>query len=214
MLHFNELRYSKDNKSLIIDVAIDNHVYYENVILDSIVIDTQDTFIVNGPSNKPIYSYSVPEEYDKIYSIPEDCNCSPVKVEEDGSYCFTYDNDFKKHVRLELPLAALGVDCNTMLFVYAVASGVPAVNTPCGLDNNKIIGTVVDLQGVYSGIMSYIREIESDCVIPKNLIDNLLKYKALEVSIRTGNYPLAIKYWNNYFKNIKIDTIKSCGCYG
>ncbi len=58
MLHFNELRYSKDNKYLLIDAAVDSLDYYDNVFIGSIVIDNQDTFVANGPSSSPIYTYS------------------------------------------------------------------------------------------------------------------------------------------------------------
>ena len=65
-------------------------------------------------------------------------------------------------------------------------------------------------------MLCYIRQIENECEIPKNFIDSILKYKALELSVRTGNYPLAIKYWNKYFSNSNpnISTIKTCNCYG
>ena len=218
MLHFNELRYSKDNKYLIIDVGIDYEDYYSDVILDSIVIDNQDTFIVNGPSSKPIYTYKVEEEYLKVYSIPENCSCNPVRVKDDESYCFTYDLDAMKHIRLELLLTTLGIDpCRDILFVYAIATGAPAADTPCGLDNSKIMGTVFNLQGIYNGMMSYIRQLENNCAIPKNFIDAILKYKALEVAIRTGNYPLVIQYWNKFYQNKTCSfatNIKPCGCYG
>ena len=123
-----------------------------------------------------------------------------------------------KHIRLELLLTTLGIDpCRDILFVYAIATGAPAADTPCGLDNSKIMGTVFNLQGIYNGMMSYIRQLENNCVIPKNFIDAILKYKALEVAIRTGNYPLVIQYWNKFYQNktcSSVTNIKPCGCYG
>ena len=64
--------------------------------------------------------------------------------------------------------------------------------------------------------MKYVKQIENNCEIPKEFIDLSLRIKALELCIRTGNYPQAIKYWNKYFKN-KIGTITrvtNCSCYG
>ena len=216
MIHFNELRYSKDNKYLVVDAAIDNQDYYENVVLDSIIIDNQDTFVANGPSSNPIYTYKVSDTYDKTYSIPEECSCNPVKVKEDESYCFTYGLDNMKHVRIELPLNTLGIDyCSDILFVYVIASGTPAADTPCGFDNSKIMGTVVNLQGIYNSMLSYIREIENNCAIPKEFIDAILRFKAIEIGVRTGNYPLVIKYWKKFFSGKKnISVTKNCGCYG
>ena len=122
-----------------------------------------------------------------------------------------------KQVRLEIPLSLYGIDpYKDMLFVYVIASGTPSADTPCGLDNSKIMGTVVNLKYIYDNMLCYIRQIENECEVPKNFIDSILKYKALELSIRTGNYPLAIKYWNKYLSNSNpnISTIKTCNCYG
>lgn len=216
MVHFNDLRFSKDGKYLIIDAAIDSQNFYEDVLLDSIIIDNQDTFVNNGPSSNPIYTYKIVDINDKVYSTPENCNCSPVRV-EDGSYCFVEGTDTMKQVRLEIPLSLYGINpYKDMLFVYVIASGTPSADTPCGLDNSKIMGTVVNLKYIYDNMLCYIRQIENECEIPKNFIDSILKYKALELSIRTGNYPLAIKYWNKYLSNSNpnIPTIKTCNCYG
>lgn len=215
MVHFNDLRFSKDSKYLIIDAAIDSQNFYEDVLLDSIIIDNQDTFVSNGPSSNPIYTYKIVDT-DKVYSTPENCNCSPVRV-EDGSYCFVEGTGTMKRVRLEIPLSLYGINpYKDMLFVYVIASGTPSADTPCGLDNSKIMGTVVNLKYIYDNMLCYIRQIENECEIPKNFIDSILKYKALELSIRTGNYPLAIKYWNKYLSNSNpnIPTIKTCNCYG
>ncbi len=216
MIHFNELRFSRDNKYLIIDAAIDSQDFYENVVLDSIIIDNQNTFVNNGPSSTPVYTHSIAELHNKVYSIPEECNCNSVLV-EDGSYCFTSGLDLMKHVRIEVPVSLYGIDpYKDMLFVYVIASGTPAAGTPCGFDNGKIMGTVVNLKAMYDSMLCYIRQVENSCEVPKNFIDSILKYKAFELSIRTGNYPLAIKYWNKYLSNSKpnISTIKTCNCHG
>lgn len=216
MIHFKELKYSRDNKNLIIDAAIDNLDYYKDMIIDSIIIDNQDTYINNGPSSNPIYTYQVTDSYSKIYSLPEQCNCNPVKTEDD-SYCFVLDNNSKKHVRLEIPLNTLGIDSNKdILFVYVIASGTPAIDTPCGFDNNKIMGTVINLQNIYRSALTSLREIEcsDNCTIPKYFIDFILRYKALELCIRTGNYVQAIKYWKKFFSNIKVKEPIKCKCNG
>ena len=82
MLHFNELRITPDNRHLIIDVSVDKQDYFQDVILESIVIDTQDTYVPNGPSSNPVYTYNVEEQYDLTYSLPENCNCNPVREDE------------------------------------------------------------------------------------------------------------------------------------
>ena len=70
MISFNELRITQDNRFLIIDVSVDSQSYFENVLLDSVIIDTQDTFVLNGPSNNPLFVYNTAGTYDLTYSIP------------------------------------------------------------------------------------------------------------------------------------------------
>ena len=61
MIHFNELRVTPDRKSLIIDVVVRNEKYFDNVYLDKIVIDNQDTYVDTGmPSSSPIYEHQIP----------------------------------------------------------------------------------------------------------------------------------------------------------
>lgn len=216
MLHWNELRITPDNRYLIIDVSVDNDSYYDNIVLDSIIIDTQNTYVQNGPSSNPIYTFKAEDRYDLTYSVPEDCNCNPVLEDEDKSYCFTYGGEQSKHIRLILNHTDLNVSLsNNMFFVYAIATGTPAPDTPCGFDNSQIMGTVVNLYSFYQQTMCYIRELENDCQIPKEFINMILRLKALELSIRTGNYPQAIKYWNKFFlnQNNKVP-IYNCGCNG
>ena len=53
MIQFNELRITPDGKHLVIDVEVQPLDYYENVYVDTIVIDTQKTYSETGPSSKP-----------------------------------------------------------------------------------------------------------------------------------------------------------------
>lgn len=216
MLHFNELRITPDNRHLIIDVSVDKQDYFQDVILESIVIDTQDTYVPNGPSSNPVYTYNVEEQYDLTYSLPENCNCNPVREDEDKSYCFTYGEWKMKNVRLVLSLNELQVSpCNTMFFVYAIATGSPSPDVPCGFDKNQILGTVINYQPIYKQTLQYLKELNNECEIPKGFIDMILKLKAIELCVRTGNYSQAIKYWNKFFKkNTCKPSTPRCGCYG
>ena len=56
MVQFNELRINPEGTKLIIDVSVKDSVYYENVYIDTISIDTQDTFIDSGPSSNVAYT--------------------------------------------------------------------------------------------------------------------------------------------------------------
>ena len=77
MVTFNELRITPDGNTLIIDVAIKDLRYYDNVGLDTILIDTQDTFTAEGPSSKAvkfpvinsINAESFEQEFGDIYNF-------------------------------------------------------------------------------------------------------------------------------------------------
>jgi hypothetical protein len=217
MIQFNELRITPDSQHLIIDVSIDNSSYYDNVILDSIVIDTQDTYVANGPSSKPIYTYNIDTEnnYNYTYSTPEECSCNPVVSDDDKAYCLTYASEQNKYIRLILSAKDLGISLNdNILFVYAIATGTPAPDTPCGMDNSIVMSTVVNLYPVYQNTMCYLRELDSDCQVPKGFIDMILRLKAVELCIRTGNYTKAISYWKRFFLGRTQVPTYNCGCNG
>ena len=64
MIQFNKLQINREGTKLTIDIAVKDLEYYNNVYIDSISIDTQDTFVNSGPSEKPKYtkkvSYNIP----------------------------------------------------------------------------------------------------------------------------------------------------------
>lgn len=188
MVHFNELRITSDGQHLIIDVSVLSESYYKNVYIDSIVIDNQDTYVGSGPSSNPVYSYYVPNGVSQLTKK-------------------TYS---QKHVRLVLTPNDLPL--NDLLFVYVRAKGTPAADTPCGLDNITTLGTVTNMYPFYQQAMNYIGELASNCSIPQNFTDYILKLKGLELAIRTGNYPDAIKYFNKFFKNKSDVVIRKGGC--
>ena len=188
MVHFNELRITSDGQHLIIDVSVLSESYYKNVYIDSIVIDNQDTYVGSGPSSNPVYSYYVPNGVSQLTKK-------------------TYS---KKHVRLVLTPNDLPL--NGLLFVYVRAKGTPAPDTPCGLDNITTLGTVTNMYPFYQQAMNYIGELASNCSIPQNFTDYILKLKGLELAVRTGNYPDAIKYFNKFFKNKSDVVIRKGGC--
>ena len=215
MLRFNELRITPDSKHLIIDVEVDNLDYYAGITIENIIIDSQDTYTQNGPSSKPIFTYKTSEEIAKLYTNPDECNCSAIKT-EDEEYCFVEYKDTNKQVRLVLTPEDLGIELsNNIFFVYAVATGIPAPDTPCGMDEEKIMGTVVNLYPIYQTSINYMRELNSTCEFPRGLIDLILRIKAIELNIKTGNYIEAIKLWNRFFSTISsTPSYNNCRCYG
>lgn len=203
MVTINELRITPDGKNLIIDVSIENLSYYDNVGIAAIIVDSQDTFIPTGPSNRALYHMSYEISSDK----PRDCS-SEVVLEENGKI---------KQLRVILTEKDLGVALNdNMFFIYIVTNGTPAPCTPCGMDNIYTLGIAYNLRPLYNLWMNYVRELDQSCTIPQNFIDNILRYKAFELALKTGNYTSAIDYWKRFFQNKGPAVLKSkgCGCHG
>lgn len=216
MVQFNELRINLQGTRLIIDASIKDLQYYNNVYIDSIIIDTQDTFSINGPSSNPIFTYTVESEPSKIYALPECDSCNPVRDLSDDEICFTQEEEGEKRVRLELDSNVLKCSLDdTLFFVYVVTKGIPAADTPCNMDNQTTMGVVANMAPFYKVSTNYIKELNNTCEVPKGFADVILKYNAFRLSIQTGHYPIAIQYWNKFFKNIKTTpTISKCNCYG
>ena len=213
MVDFNELRVSPDRKNLIIDVSIKNLSYYENVYIDSIIIDTQDTYIPSGPSNSPIFTYEVVSNVTPVYSLP-DCGCNQVQDYIDKENCFETSNNEEKRVRLELANAALDNHLKgNLFFVYVITKGTPSSDTPCNMDNTINLGVTADTYPIYTNMLNSLKELES-CGTPKLFTDAFLRFKAFELSIKTGKYSQVINYWNKYFKSLDIPNNTNCSCNG
>lgn len=201
MVIFNECRIDDEGKRLIIEASVENLSYYKNVYIDSIVIDTDKTYSSNGPSNNPVFSKAFKKD--------------DLEIEE-------YDNGTTqktgvKKVRLCLNSKDLKVDSldNNIFFVYILTTGIPDPDTPCGMDNCFAMGIAVNLRPIYNMAMKYIKELDSTCTIPKGFIDMILRLKAFDLSLRTGNYSIAFKQWDKLFKNkISVSPNTGCGCNG
>lgn len=208
MIQFNELRITHDGKKLVIDASVKDLNYYNDVYIDAIIIDSQNTYVSNGPSSKPLFYYEISNPNVTV-TYPEYNGYVPSRQGNS-------EDINEKRVRLELDSKILGDSISTNLFfVYVIAKGTPSPDTPCGMDNQTTLGVVADLYPYYRSVMNGIKEISNECEIPRTFIDNLLRFKALELSLKTGNYIQAIKYWNKFFVGIKSSNINTyCKCHG
>lgn len=190
MVIFNECRIDKEGKNLIVDVSVDSLSYYENIYLESITIDTDETFIEDGPSSNYIYN-------DRFINVS--------------------DGRLTRKKRLKFSYKELGLDNfdDNILFVYIGVGGIPEPDTPCGMDNKHSVAVAVNMRPVYNMAMSYLKELEGTCTTARGFIDMILRLKAFELSIKTGNFITAIKQWDKLFKNKRIvSPTKGCGCNG
>lgn len=184
MIQFNELRINSKESSLIIDISVKDKTYYQNVYINKVSIDTQDTFIDSGPSNHPIYTKTI--------------------------------DDNSKTLKLELGIKDfLPSTKDNMFFIWVETKGIPSSDTPCGEDNTLTLGVTFDFYPIYQYIINFTKEIEDTCSVPKEFINSILQFKAIQYAIRTGHYTLAIKYWNRIFKKLNMAIpINECNCYG
>lgn len=196
MLVFNELRITDDNKCLIIDASVENLSYFDNVKIGKVFIETQKTWIADGPSKKaiPVYEPNVIEQFDVVHDTKG------------------------KHIRLEIPKPVIDMSKYQMYFVYIkadITNAPEALEAPCSCSKDKIVGVAINMHYMYNLFLKGIKDLEKDCSNQKNFTDLFLRFWAVNSSIKAGNYPLAIKYWNMFFdKNNEKLNYKPCGCYG
>lgn len=198
MIRFNELKI--EDNYIIIDVQIEEEKYFKDMYIDSIVIDTQDTFIANGPSSKAIYT--------KTFNTDTDVNKEEI--------VYTQGTDKYNRVRIYIDGKDLNVDIHkTMFFVYVIAGGTPAADTPCRWDENKALHTLVDTQVLYNNMIQYVKELNKDCSTPDNFINAILQFNAIDLALKTNQYPLAIDLWKRFYSDIESNVVlPNCGCNG
>ena len=198
MIRFNELKI--EDNYIIIDVQIEEEKYFKDMYIDSIVIDTQDTFIANGPSSKAIYT--------KTFNTDTDVNKEEI--------VYTQGTDKYNRVRIYIDGKNLNVDIHkTMFFVYVIAGGTPAADTPCRWDENKALHTLVDTQVLYNNMIQYVKELNKDCSTPDNFINAILQFNAVDLALKTNQYPLAIDLWKRFYSDIESNIVlPNCGCNG
>ena len=198
MIRFNELKI--ENNYIIIDVQIEEEKYFKDMYIDSIVIDTQDTFIANGPSSKAIYT--------KTFNTDTDVNKEEI--------VYTQGTDKYNRVRIYIDGKNLNVDIHkTMFFVYVIAGGTPTADTPCRWDENKALHTLVDTQVLYNNMIQYVKELNKDCSTPDNFINAILQFNAIDLALKTNQYPLAINLWKRFYSDIESNVVlPNCGCNG
>lgn len=126
-----------------------------------------------------------------------------------------FDAANKRELSLELPLKSNIV--NSLFFITATSHliGMPVEEIPCGKDNTKIVGVAVNGCYLVNRAMQYIKELNSNCDIPKNLIDEILRQKALEIAIKGNHLLEAADLYEKYFKSDESVIINNnCGCNG
>ena len=189
MVVIEQLRISPDGQKLFIDAHINKSSYFENLVIDKISIDTQNTVLqsFDGPSKNPVFTHS------------------------------TITNTLRpKEVHLVVDKNMIDADLSKdMLYVYFHVSGTPSSNTPCGLDSPYTLGVTFNEGIIYNRMMGYTKEIANTCEIPMGFIDMILQLEAIKAAIETENYVIANKFYNRLI-NLKSSSTSNinCKCHG
>ena len=189
MVVIEQLRISPDSQKLFIDAHINKSSYFENLVIDKISIDTQNTVLqsFDGPSKNPVFTHS------------------------------TITNTLRpKEVHLVVDKNMIDADLSKdMLYIYFHVSGTPSSNTPCGLDSPYTLGVTFNEGIIYNRMMGYTKEITNTCEIPMGFIDMILQLETIKAAIETENYVTANKFYNRLI-NLKSSSTSNinCKCHG
>lgn len=189
MVSINDISVTLDGNRLVIDAEVDEEGFW----LKKVYIDTQDTYLSSGPSGDVVYEHDV-----TIEDATDECNST---FFPDGS-----DVAVVRKMRLDIPQEEICASLRDNFFIVYIEAGFEGDN------DSLVIGTAMWLRHLYNAFLGWIREIERQCEVPRNFIYLYLQYQLMITAIRTCNVMEAINVFNKYFRQIRIDSPKGCGC--
>ena len=185
MINFSQCRVSWDGRYLYITANIEPMDYFTNVFIDSVTVDTQDTFTTTGPSSKPAYTYTSEGDQKEV------------------------------SLALEYRDLGLGLLKDKMLFIWVTAKGTPSADTPCGMDSSMKLCVAFNESQLFNKGLSLIKELSNTCEIPSGLTNWTLMTSAFKLALDSGDFTAAIDLWNTLIKGSTISVkSQSCGCNG
>lgn len=204
MIIFDQLRISDDGKKMYINAHVNKADYFNDIYIDSIVIQTADKVSETDPG-LPTSDY--------VYIKKAEENAKELNlVLEASDLSRSWESDSKAIA------FGRGDMSNTLFFVYIKCKGTPGSCTPCRLDEETTLGVVFDENVLHQKVMDYTKELVADCSIPSAFIDFILLWNAFKSAIETEHYIPAIKFFNMMFeevgKSCQSRIIKTCGCNG
>lgn len=194
MIIFDQLEISTDGKQMYINLHVDRADYFKDLTLDTLTILTADAVSETDP-NVPTEGFIYQKTFDEGLT-----EASLVLQPTDMNVSYTKSNF-----------------SSDLFFVYVTTDGTPDISTPCALDEQTSLGITFDETLLYQKIMQFTKSLADNCQMPVEFTDFILLWNAFKISVETGHYIPAIKYYNMLFdksKSITIGTSKSCGCHG
>lgn len=204
MIIFDQLRISDDGKRMYINAHVNKADYFNDIYIDSIVIQTADKVSETDPglpTSDYVYIKKAEENAKELNLVLEASDLSRSWETDPKAIAFNR-GDMSK----------------TLFFVYIKCKGTPGSCTPCRLDEETTLGVVFDENVLHQKVMDYTKELVADCNVPTAFIDFILLWNAFKSAIETEHYIPAIKFFNMMFeevgKSCQSRTIKTCGCNG
>lgn len=204
MIIFDQLRISDDGKRMYINAHVNKADYFNDIYIDSIVIQTADKVSETDPglpTSDYVYIKKAEENAKELNLVLEASDLSRSWESDPKAIAFNR-GDMSK----------------TLFFVYIKCKGTPGSCTPCRLDEEATLGVVFDENVLHQRVMDYTKELVADCSVPSAFIDFILLWNAFKSAIETEHYIPAIKFYNMMFdevgKSCQSRTIKTCGCNG
>lgn len=194
MVQFNTLKFI-DERYLHINVSVIALPCYDNVYIEKILIDNEDTVRKDRTTDDGVvFSYTCGVDTKEVELI--------VDTQE-------YPDLAGAH----------------MLFVYGKATGTPSSDTPCGGDNIYTLQAVVNLKLVYDKAVEFLNCSKGacgcaglDCDINKELANFAIQYTRMKLGLECGDYENAFDAFKAimHLKSSKSvpDRTKKCGCNG
>lgn len=204
MIIFDQLRISDDGKRMYINAHVNKADYFNDIYIDSIVIQTADKVSETDPglpTSDYVYIKKAEENAKELNLVLEASDLSRSWESDPNAIAF-----------------GRGDMSKTLFFVYIKCKGTPGSCTPCRLDEETTLGVVFDENVLHQRVMDYTKELVADCNVPTVFIDFILLWNAFKSAIETEHYIPAIKFFNMMFeevgKSCQSRTIKTCGCNG
>ena len=204
MIIFDQLRISDDGKRMYINAHVNKADYFNDIYIDSIVIQTADKVSETDPglpTSDYVYIKKAEENAKELNLVLEASDLSRSWESDPNAIAF-----------------GRGDMSKTLFFVYIKCKGTPGSCTPCRLDEETTLGVVFDENVLHQKVMDYTKELVADCSVPSAFIDFILLWNAFKSAIETEHYIPAIKFYNMLFdevgKSCQNRTIKTCGCNG
>lgn len=193
MVSINEFVIARDAKYLYLKASIDDMEYFENVFIDYLEFTLHK--VVNGA-----------------------IETSTIELNPDGTLHTESLETEVKNVDLTLTPQDLGLsDFQTpVIEVKVYTKGYPSADTPCGMDEEYVVGITYNESVLYDKGLSFIHQVGQDCTIPDDFINWILSSSAFDLALKSGNMNDALSWWlrltsnrsNGYSRN------SNCGCHG